>query len=173
MDAFDLDPDVVSLARKRISDRDHRVHLWTGDAQAIKAKNNTYDAVFDFGIIHHVQAWRKAIREVYRVLRPGGKFYVEEVLKKLILNPIARRLFKHPLSSFISACVGDRLNTQEIIGLSHAMIQVGEKIHWNHPIIVDKHCVGGLPGNRTTPIVVAIVTAGVVLHAPGTAIPGM
>ena len=30
---------------------------------------------------------------------------------------------------------------------------------WNAPIVVDKHCVGGLPGNRTTPIVVAIAAA--------------
>jgi thymidine phosphorylase len=63
------------------------------------------------------------------------------------------------LSSFVAACVGDRLDTQEIIGLTKAMIQVGEKIHWDHPMIVDKHSVGGLPGNRTTPIVVSIVAA--------------
>ena len=37
------------------------------------------------------------------------------------------------------------------------MIGLGSKISWNSDMIVDKHCVGGLPGNRTTPIVVSIV----------------
>src|SRR3546814_5954770 len=32
-------------------------------------------------------------------------------------------------------------------------------MRWDAPVVVDKHCVGGLPGNRTTPIVVAIVAA--------------
>jgi thymidine phosphorylase len=36
---------------------------------------------------------------------------------------------------------------------------VGERIAWGRSPIADKHCVGGLPGNRTTPIVVAIVAA--------------
>ena len=39
------------------------------------------------------------------------------------------------------------------------MINVSERIYWSEDIIVDKHCVGGLPGNRTTPIVVSIVAA--------------
>src|SRR3546814_2747733 len=39
------------------------------------------------------------------------------------------------------------------------MIAVGERLSWNAPVVVDKHCVGGLPGNRTTPLVVAIVAA--------------
>lgn len=39
------------------------------------------------------------------------------------------------------------------------MVDSGERLKWHSKIIVDKHCVGGLPGNRTTPIVVPIVAA--------------
>jgi len=39
------------------------------------------------------------------------------------------------------------------------MIDAGSRLSWPHDIVVDKHCVGGLPGNRTTPIVVAIAAA--------------
>ena len=39
------------------------------------------------------------------------------------------------------------------------MVEVGERLRWPAGIVVDKHCVGGLPGNRTTPIVVAIVAS--------------
>jgi thymidine phosphorylase len=61
------------------------------------------------------------------------------------------------LSSFITACAARDLDYDEIRDLTRAMIDVGERISWNGKPIVDKHSVGGLPGNRTTPIVVAIV----------------
>ena len=63
------------------------------------------------------------------------------------------------LSAFITACAGNRLSTKEIISLTEAMIVSGQRISWEDALVVDKHCIGGLPGNRTTPIVVSIVTA--------------
>ncbi|HLF10269.1 MAG TPA: thymidine phosphorylase family protein [Gammaproteobacteria bacterium] len=63
------------------------------------------------------------------------------------------------LAAFVAACAGDRLDLDETIALTRAMIDVGERIEWGARPIVDKHSVGGLPGNRTTPIVVAIVAA--------------
>lgn len=39
------------------------------------------------------------------------------------------------------------------------MIASGEQIRWDEKMIVDKHCIGGLPGNRTTPIIVSIAAA--------------
>lgn len=63
------------------------------------------------------------------------------------------------LAAFITACAGDNLNVDEIIGLTRAMVAVGKKLTWEKEIIVDKHCVGGLPGNRTTPIIVSIIAA--------------
>ncbi len=63
------------------------------------------------------------------------------------------------LAAFITACANDRLDEDEITGLTEAMVGAGKRLSWDRPMVVDKHCVGGLPGNRTTPIVVAIVTA--------------
>ncbi len=63
------------------------------------------------------------------------------------------------LSAFIAGCAGQRLDESEIVGLTRAMIDAGDRLEWGKPMIVDKHCVGGLPGNRTTPIVVPIVAA--------------
>jgi SAM-dependent methyltransferase len=57
----------------------------------------TYDAVFDFAIVHHVPDWRGALSEVARVLKPGGRFYSEEVLRALIHHPLWRRLLEHPM----------------------------------------------------------------------------
>ncbi len=97
VDAFDLDPDMVALARARHAARGSRVRLWVGDAERIQAEDATYDAVFDFAIIHHVPAWRNALREVARVLKPGGRFYAEEVLAPFIHHPVWRRVLDHPM----------------------------------------------------------------------------
>ncbi len=63
------------------------------------------------------------------------------------------------IAAFIAACAGDNLDLEEITWLTEAMIHYGSRIKWNEKLILDKHCVGGLPGNRTTPIIVSIIAA--------------
>lgn len=63
------------------------------------------------------------------------------------------------IAAFLTACAGGRMDVQETIDLTRAMVDVGDRIDWGRVPIADKHCVGGLPGNRTTPIVVAIAVA--------------
>jgi ubiquinone/menaquinone biosynthesis C-methylase UbiE len=94
--AFDLDPRMVALARGHLRRFGSRVHLWVGDAAAVAAPAESYDAVFDFGIIHHIPQWRDALAEVCRVLKPGGRFYAEEVLAPFIQHPVLRHLLDHP-----------------------------------------------------------------------------
>lgn len=96
VDAFDLDPTMVDRARRRLEQHAARTRLWVGDAAAIPTADSTYDAVFDFGIIHHVPRWQVALAEIARVLKPGGRFYAEEMLVGFIDHPLARRLFRHP-----------------------------------------------------------------------------
>ncbi len=63
------------------------------------------------------------------------------------------------LSAFVTACAGGRLDLEETIALTRAMVSVGDQITWPKVPILDKHCVGGLPGNRTSMLVVPIVAA--------------
>jgi thymidine phosphorylase len=63
------------------------------------------------------------------------------------------------LSSFITSCAARPLDRGEILNLTKAMIEAGERLSWHREFVVDKHSVGGLPGNRTTPIIVPIVAA--------------
>jgi len=52
------------------------------------------------------------------------------------------------------------LTTDELLALTRAMAKVGTRLNWDHGrMIVDKHCIGGIPGNRTSMIVVPIVAA--------------
>ena len=96
VDAFDLDPQMIARAQERLRGRKEPVRLWVGDVTAIKAPDGSYDAVFDFGIVHHVPDWRAALREIHRVLRPGGRLYAEEVFERFISAPLWRRLLEHP-----------------------------------------------------------------------------
>lgn len=63
------------------------------------------------------------------------------------------------LAAFVTACAGDRLDAGETIELTRAMVAAGQQLDWGRAPIVDKHCIGGLPGNRTSLIVVPIVAA--------------
>lgn len=83
----------ISARLERFGDR---VSLWIGDATDIRADDGTYDAVFDFGIIHHIPDWRAALREVHRVLKPGGRFYADEIYEKFLTHPLVRALLDHP-----------------------------------------------------------------------------
>ena len=125
VDAFDLDPDMVERARERLARFPQgTLNLCTGDASKIAAPDNNYDAVFDFGIIHHVPVWQDAVKEVARVLKPGGKFYFEEVTKAALDSRLYRTLFVHPSENRFSAA-------QFIDELDKSGIQVGSNFrHW-------------------------------------------
>lgn len=69
------------------------------------------------------------------------------------------RLSDVQISAFIAALASQRPEVDEIVALTDAMVSIGDRLAWPGDIIVDKHCVGGLPGNRTTPIIVSIVAA--------------
>jgi thymidine phosphorylase len=77
-----------------------------------------------------------------------------------IVNDIVKGDYSNiHLSAFITACAGERMGVEEISNLTKAMVSSGIKLKWNKDMVMDKHSIGGLPGNRTTPIVVSIVTA--------------
>ena len=93
---FDLDPKMIALAQKRVAKCGNRVSVFVGDAEKMEAPDASFDAVVDFGIIHHIPDWQQALKEIARVLRPGGVFYFEDLLKGFISAWPIRVLFDHP-----------------------------------------------------------------------------
>ena len=135
--------------------------------------NSDYLAVDEAGLSEH--AWQLlGAREGDRVTlthprpleslsRVRAKVYgqrLDEADMRAIIHDITAGYYADiHLSAFITACAGDRLDIEETLALTRAMIAVGERLAWERAPIMDKHSVGGLPGNRKTPIVVAIVEA--------------
>ncbi|MAY97742.1 class I SAM-dependent methyltransferase [uncultured Nocardioides sp.] len=107
VDAVDLDPAMVTRARRLLRRYHDQVRIVQGSADdlqaAIGADDATYDAVFDFGIIHHITNWRDAVAEVARVLRPGGTFYYLEVTATALARPSYRRFLHHPTEDRFTA----------------------------------------------------------------------
>jgi len=90
--AFDIMPKQIELARNR----GLNVNFFIGDATNTELPSEKFDAVFIFDILHHVPGWRKALKEVSRIIKPGGAFLIEEPGNRALYG--AERYFKiyHP-----------------------------------------------------------------------------
>jgi thymidine phosphorylase len=80
-------------------------------------------------------------------------------IDSMVRDIVAGRYSEIDLAAFVTAFAGSRVDLDETVALTRAMTDVGEHLYWGRSPIVDKHCVGGLPGNRTSMIVVPIVAA--------------
>ena len=95
--ALDLDIQMVQKARAYLSAGEvDRVSLFVGDVFRLPFKDNMLDAVFGFGVLHHVPDWRGAVEEIERVLRIGGIYFVEEFYPSAYQNFITKHLLVHP-----------------------------------------------------------------------------
>lgn len=86
-----------------------------------------------------------------------GKILADSDFNSIMHDMVEGRYSDIQLSAFITACVD--LNKEETISLTKAMSATGRQLKWPHYPVVDKHCVGGLPGNRTTMLLVPILAA--------------
>lgn len=103
--------------------------------------------------LHHIKSLSKVRSKIY------GNALDESSYFEIISDIVAGKYSNIELSAFVAVCADDNLSVSEIISLTKAMINTGLKLKWNKSIVLDKHCAGGLPGNRTSPIVVSIVAA--------------
>lgn len=95
--AADIDPGQIELARKNlIPELKEKIEFKVEDAMALDEPDETFDAVFSFGVLHHMEEWRKAVREISRVLKRGGEFFFEEPFRPFLRNVLVRTFTDHP-----------------------------------------------------------------------------
>ncbi|HZJ18208.1 MAG TPA: thymidine phosphorylase [Patescibacteria group bacterium] len=76
-----------------------------------------------------------------------------------IMNQISKEELGDILTTYFAASGYSKgFTDRELFYLTKAMVETGEKLHFNG-IVADKHSIGGIPGTRTTPIIVAIIAA--------------
>ena len=74
--AIDLDEKMIRIARKTA--QHESTSFLVMDASKLDFPNESFDAIFDFCIIHHIPDWKYCIGELKRVLKGGGNLVVEE-----------------------------------------------------------------------------------------------
>ncbi len=95
--AMDLDVHMISLARSYLTEAQKKqINLYVGDALHLPHRDACADAVFGFGVLHHLPDWRGGMVEIARVLKPGGIYFLEEFYPQFYLNFVTRRLLSHP-----------------------------------------------------------------------------
>jgi len=95
--ASDLDIAMIQKAKHYLSSEQKKgTFLFVGDALRIPYKDNAMDAVFTFGVLHHVLDWRSALADISRVLKSNGLLFFEELYPSLYQNFITKRILLHP-----------------------------------------------------------------------------
>jgi len=89
--AIDYDEKQIKQANK-IHKNMINVKFIQGDATKLKFKDNTFDTIFEFNVLHHIKNYEKAIEEINRVLIQNKNFYLTDISKHLFI-PIIKNLF--------------------------------------------------------------------------------
>jgi ubiquinone/menaquinone biosynthesis C-methylase UbiE len=137
--ATDVDPDQIRRAKKNLSPEfQDKIEFRVADSMALDEPDGKFDAVFSFGVIHHMEDWRKAVKEISRVLKSGGEFFFEEPLREFTSiftkGSMLSMIATHPtggMFSFDEFKNELRKNNVDIINIRHlgniAIFGVGRK----------------------------------------------
>ncbi|APR03553.1 thymidine phosphorylase family protein [Thauera chlorobenzoica] len=89
----------------------------------------------------------------------AGERLGREDFRAIVRDIAEHRYSKIELTAFVVASNQGELDREEVLFLTEAMAAVGHRLDWRERPVVDKHCIGGIPGNRTSMLVVPIVAA--------------
>ncbi|WP_345335573.1 class I SAM-dependent methyltransferase [Ferrimonas pelagia] len=93
--SIDLDMTMCRRALRRTASQGQR-HIAQADCTQLPLADAQFDALFDFGVLHHVPNWQSAAAEITRVARTGAQLYTMEMYRDFIQHPIWKRVLTHP-----------------------------------------------------------------------------
>lgn len=71
--AVDFTENAVKLTEELAKEAGLTVNVAKGDAKKLNFADNYFDCVYSYGVLHHIPDIEKALEEIHRVLKPGGK----------------------------------------------------------------------------------------------------
>lgn len=95
--ATDIAPELIERAKKNLMPEfNEKIEFKVDNAMALDEPDEKFDAVFSFGVLHHMEDWKIAVSEISRVLKKGGEFFFEEPFRPFLRNFLVRTLTDHP-----------------------------------------------------------------------------
>jgi len=107
----------------------------------------------------HVRSMPKPASVGYIRERLMGQPITPEKIREIVFDIMHNKLSSVEAAYFVASAYVQRLSFGEEEALTRAIVEAGETLSFPKKPVLDKHCIGGVPGNRTTPIVVSIVAA--------------
>jgi thymidine phosphorylase len=98
-----------------------------------------------------------SLGDVHRKIR--GERLDLQAYRDIARDIVNNRYSKIEMSAFVVACAQAGMGREEVLHFTRAMVDSGERLDWGEDLVADKHCIGGVPGNRTTMIAMPIVAA--------------
>jgi AMP phosphorylase len=105
-----------------------------------------------------ISLWGKPESVTYIKKKIEGKELSEQEIRTIIDDIVGDRLSDIELTSYVTASAIHGFTKSETVALTWAMVNTGDRLEFEGTT-VDKHCIGGVPGNRTTLVVVPILAA--------------
>lgn len=101
----------------------------------------------------------KPVSTKYIKLKLSGRELSKNEIHTIIKDIVDGALTDIELTYFVAGCFSHGLTTREVTAMIHAIVNTGTRLKVGEGPIMDKHCIGGVPNNRTTLIVTPIVAA--------------
>ena len=98
-----------------------------------------------------------SLRGVHRKIAGERLSYAEYLA--IARDIVEHRYSRIEMAAFLVGCAETGMELEEVLFLTRAMVDTGDRLDWGESLVVDKHCIGGIPGNRTTMLIVPIVAA--------------
>jgi len=88
-----------------------------------------------------------------------GKKLTKREIRQIIVDVVNNSLSEAEIAVFVSGMYENGMTFEETTYLVEAILFSGKRMKFKEKYVVDKHCIGGIAGNRTTPVVVSICAA--------------
>jgi thymidine phosphorylase len=121
------------------------------------------DAFRDLGLVEGSSVRATHARAPESVERVRGKLAGSRLSRQdfdaILADVVERRYSKVELTMFVLACALRQLDAEELVAFTKAMIHCGSQLDFGAGPVADKHSIGGIPGNRTTMVIVPILAS--------------
>ncbi len=111
------------------------------------------------GEIANVSSVSKPKSVEYIRKRLHGTYLSYDEIREIVRDTVEKNLSEIELAAFLTALYIRKVSMEEAEHLTRAMIEVGKTLEFEKKPVVDKHSIGGIPGDKTSIVAVPVIAA--------------